>query len=154
MSLERLLIDVFLTTSIQRHDMVERRRNVKTAVINVSTTWSVYWDVQGIFNKRKGALRHLGIPDYNSQNILSSFRYVVSFFSKQYNRLMGAFSTFKSNVSPLVSVNPSLEWLAEVMCKITGWSTKKYSRIVLNERWSYRIAKSNRTITIVKAIEQ
>ena len=145
MSLERLLIDVFLTTSIQRHDMVEQRRNVKTAVINVSTTWSVYWDVQGIFNKRKGALRHLGIPDYNSQNILSSFRYVVSFFSKQYNRLMGAFSTFKSNVSPLVSVNPSLEWLAEVCVRLQGGPRRNTPELF----WM-----NGEAIELLKALEQ
>ena len=33
MSLRRILIDVFFTTSVQRHDMVERHCDVKTTAI-------------------------------------------------------------------------------------------------------------------------
>ena len=81
MSLGRLLIDIFFTTSVQCHDMVERHCDVKT--IAIQRRYDVDWDVKWIFNKRKDALRHLGIPDYKSQNIISTFRYVLRFFSNQ-----------------------------------------------------------------------
>ena len=39
----RLLMDVFSATLLQRRDMVERRRDIKTTNYNVVTRSCVYW---------------------------------------------------------------------------------------------------------------
>ena len=69
---------------------------------------------------------------------------------------MGAFSTFKSNVSPLVSVNPSLEWLAEVCVRLQGGPRRNTPELfwINGEAIELLFPTIALVLSAVKAIEQ
>ena len=53
----RLLIYVFFATLLQRRDVVERLRNLKTTNYNVLTTSRVYWETTKVLVKWKEEYR-------------------------------------------------------------------------------------------------